>query len=208
MQHRFEGDATDASLGRLIGLLPCEPRVSQKLDLEEARSLLRRRLSRKFPRAVYESDDFLQECLLRAVGAMQTPHKWKGDGPLRAWFFKIARNLLVDILKRDALITYVYYDEETSALAEEMTLGAAPADYSRRFAEFRDWIRCCGGDAQLLEFLDALIEYERRGGGRCKMQFVMNRLGLDKKSGYNTLQSRLRRVSSRYVSRGDSVLHV
>jgi hypothetical protein len=69
MSLSYEGRNIDARLSRLVGLEPAAQGEDSQQDWNAARSFLKYRFAGKFPRHVYDNDDFLQECLQRAFRA-------------------------------------------------------------------------------------------------------------------------------------------
>lgn len=188
----------DGALSRLIELTPYTPVDRRQHDWDTARNYLRRRLAGTSLHHVYDSDDLMQECWNRAHAAK---HTWNGKGPLSCWFFKIAYRLILDELRRKANVALVpYEDQRIPEQFYEDDSQATVADASCELALLRDWIRD-NHDDDLLHFLDALIEQLNCRKPRTRMQFVMNRLGLQETGQYKALYERLKRASAQYPKR-------
>jgi RNA polymerase sigma-70 factor (ECF subfamily) len=78
------------------------------------RALARRGLSRA-GQAVDQAEDIVQDILL-AVHLKR--HTWDADAPLAPWLFAIARNKLIDALRRRGRRVFVDIDDFAETLAE------------------------------------------------------------------------------------------
>lgn len=67
------------------------------LDEIEAEIPALRRYARALLRDADAADDLVQDCLERAVARRRD---WRGEGPLRAWLFRILLNRLRDLQRR------------------------------------------------------------------------------------------------------------
>jgi len=79
------------------------------------------------------ADDLVQDCLERALSRR---HLWRGDGPVRAWMFRILLNLARDRFRRAARMHVVGADDlaaPTFAGGQEahLELGAVQAAMAR-----------------------------------------------------------------------------
>ena len=102
MRAALKGD--DAAYQRLLkGITPV------------LRALARRGLARA-GQAVDQSEDIVQEILL-AVHLKR--HTWDADAPFAPWLFAIARNKLIDALRRRGRRVFVSIDDFAEMLAEE-----------------------------------------------------------------------------------------
>src|SRR5260370_10414371 len=91
----------------------------------------RRRFARSLTHDAVEPDDFVQECLARALGKLQL---WKVGTDLRAWLFRILHNEYVSQIRRAARQgTAVDWSEYAS------TLTCAPGQIEH--LEIRDLVR-------------------------------------------------------------------
>lgn len=96
-----------------------------------------RRAARVLTRDRAAADDLVQDCLERALARR---HRWRGEGPVGAWMWKIMLNLHRDGLRRDAAHLVVVTGlppaqaagggaEDRLALAEvEAAMARLPAD--------------------------------------------------------------------------------
>jgi RNA polymerase sigma-70 factor, ECF subfamily len=102
MRAALKGD--DAAYQRLLkGITPV------------LRALARRGLARA-GQAVDQAEDIVQEILL-AVHLKR--HTWDADAPFAPWLFAIARNKLIDTLRRRGRRVFVNIDDFAETLAEE-----------------------------------------------------------------------------------------
>src|ERR1051325_7124335 len=79
------------------------------------RALARRGLSRA-GQPVDQSEDIVQDILL-AVHLKR--HTWDADAPFAPWLFAIARNKLIDALRRRGRRVFVNVDDFAETLAEQ-----------------------------------------------------------------------------------------
>src|SRR5580692_3350486 len=91
------------------------------------RAAARRGLARA-GQAVDQAEDIVQEILL-AVHLKR--HTWDADAPFAPWLFAIARNKLIDALRRRGRRVFVNVDDFAETLAEEP---AAEAPSTREVA--------------------------------------------------------------------------
>ena len=97
------------------------------------RAAARRGLARA-GQPVDQSEDIVQEILL-AVHLKR--HTWDSEAPFAPWLFAIARNKLIDALRRRGRRVFVNIDDFAETLAEE------PSQRRRRRARWRrSWHRC------------------------------------------------------------------
>src|SRR5690242_16221308 len=110
MRAALKGD--DAAYQRLLkGIVPV------------LRALARRGLARA-GQAVNQAEDIVQEILL-AVHLKR--HTWDADAPFAPWLFAIARNKLIDTLRRRGRRVFVNIDDFAETLAEEPVAETTPS---------------------------------------------------------------------------------
>src|ERR1700743_3635360 len=82
----------------------------------------RRGLSRA-GQPVDQSEDIVQDILL---AVHLTRHTWDADAPFAAWLFAIARNKLIDALRRRGRRVFVNIDDFSETLADQPQAETAP----------------------------------------------------------------------------------
>ena len=87
------------------------------------RALARRGLARA-GQPVDQSEDIVQDILL-AVHLKR--HTWDASAPFAPWLFAIARNKLIDALRRRGRRVFVNIDDFAESLADEPAADSAPA---------------------------------------------------------------------------------
>jgi DNA-directed RNA polymerase specialized sigma24 family protein len=198
MKKSHERTPVDEAVSRLIQLTPYTDDIRPQDDWNLVRQFLRRRFSIHSIANIYDDADLFHECLIRALSSR---HTWNGAGPLRGWFFVIAKNSLRSTLRRKARELFISYeDEQPSEQADDTPVEIdARESASARIAHFREWIKDTQ-DTRLLEFLDALIADMQGLSTRNRLKFVMGRLSLASRTEYNALYSRLKRASATYAT--------
>lgn len=196
----------DEALVRLLGLSPLE---ADEKDYDVARKYLWRAFLRKLPRAGYEPADFLQECISRALGALNT---WRGEAALKSWFCGIAHNLLVDRFRErvhESLLeeSAPHIEAQSDGSLEESlpayplwTHGASTPngkDYRITLSRLFACVQTCGRP-NVVAFLQARIDALQLARPGAQMDYVMKALGLTRKSEYNSLSQKLRETAIKF----------
>src|ERR1700686_1143565 len=116
----------DEWTGLMRSAIPGDSAAYHRL-LKDFRPVLRAAARRGLARAgqpVDQSEDIVQEVLL-AVHLKR--HTWDANAPFAPWLFAIARNKLIDQLRRRGRRVFVNIDDFAETLPGELTTETAPA---------------------------------------------------------------------------------